>query len=132
MLLILEAAMLAWLDSDVMGPSTVNMPALETYLSRGPFWLKWLPSVLEDLPSVLCVLLSAMSKDMDVDFPKVQTDDSQDAWRTALCREGPPGSAWTRRTSAARPPLIASSGWPSALFSSQDGWDFGGVGGVLF
>ena len=31
---ILESAMLAWLSSDVMGPSTVDM-------SRGPFWLKW-------------------------------------------------------------------------------------------
>ena len=39
---ILESAMLAWLGSDVMGPSTVDMSTHTlTGYSSGPFWLKW-------------------------------------------------------------------------------------------
>ena len=91
-----------------------------------------MPAVLGDLPSVLGVLLSAMSTDTDMDFPEVQTDDSQPGLVTRLSRwtptpgslapsrrlaqvkpgrqpglfeEGPvlPGPTWARRTSAALP-----------------------------
>ena len=38
---ILEPAMLAWLGSDVMGPSTVDMSTHTQWLFVGPFWLQW-------------------------------------------------------------------------------------------
>ena len=40
---ILESAMLAWLGSDVMGPSTVDTSThTHSLVTRGgPFWLKW-------------------------------------------------------------------------------------------
>ena len=56
-----ESAMLAWLTSDVMGPSTIIMIELETWsFLEEPFWLKWLPWFSGFYPrSYSCGLVSA-------------------------------------------------------------------------